>query len=224
MDMLTYLRHQLDDEVTPYNWSDELLLEYLKDAVIEACVRANYTTGASTSAVMAGDSSLTLPVGTQKIRSAIYRRDGFPDHARALTNTYDLDRIDPNWRNLSPGVPQYLSLDTAFGSALLIAPSAYEATLLLEGQFIADFDAERFNLESRDKWQTQTPVPISHWKDLAYWVLYQAYDRRDEDSYAPEKAMVNLQKFEAAFGRKPTAQVVEYIRRGKPVRARSYFI
>jgi hypothetical protein len=55
-------------------------------------------------------------------------------------------------------------------------------------------------------------------------VLYQAYDRRDEDSYAPEKAMVNLQKFEAAFGRKPTAQVSEYIRRGKPVRARSYFM
>jgi hypothetical protein len=224
MDLLTYLRAQLDDEVEPYNWSDELLLEYLKDAVIEACVRANYTSASATVDLAAGDTTCILPVGTQKIAAALYRRAGFPDQVLKLSSTYEMDRTDPNWRSFAPGVPQSLVLDTAYGSALLVAPTAYDAELLLEGQFIADFDIDKFNLENRNKWMAQTPIPISHFKDLSYWVLYQAYDRRDEDSYAPEKAMVNLQKFEAAFGRKPTAQVSEYIRRGKPVRARSYFM
>ena len=212
MDLSALARTQLDDTDQPPLRSDELLLEYLREAVVEACTRSRFYLSRDLTPidVLADATEITLPTGIQEIDRALFRRPGFPDYNMELTNVYEMDRRIPHWRGFQPAaVSRWLSLDETFLKATPIPSPANDAQIVLEAWIIPNYEVSDITFGDWDAWLDSLPIPRTQWRDLLHWIQYRAYQRRDEETYSPQMSTQHLALFNVAFGEKRNARVIE---------------
>lgn len=188
----------MDDVVEPYNWPDTQLLREIGRAQQQACYRQDLRH-------LHDEFSLTLEAGTRsyELDPSVLRIDEVSLNGKLLefTTRNILDERYRGWRNYSAGVPKRfyiigrtLYLDRASSAnedGLTLAVQAWREPLILPQDLAADDDLE---------WTNDV-------EQLAHWVAFRAFMRRDEDTQDKEKASEHLALFNATFGVEVPAQV-----------------
>lgn len=193
-DLFDEQRGILDDEATPYLWSDAELLRYNNKTVDRLATDAFLITDAATAAVC--QISLTLLLGAHYTKHAkiIKVRE-----CRLTGYTIPLTRVDlpwlqshfSTWQSVSPSVPRFFSEDLTSGKISFIpAPdAAYTADLIV---YRRPLTTELLVLSA----MTASPIIDERYhKYILNGVLAQAYGKQDAETFDR-----NLQlKYEALF-------------------------
>lgn len=189
----------LDDTTEPYNWSDAFLLREIGRAQQQACYRQDlrhlYDDESFSHTVVEGVRSYALDPAILRIDEVQF--DGEP---LTFTTRSMLDLSRPGWRNTADGIPvsfyvqgRKLYLDRAPSVAedgLTLSIYAWREPLTTPADLVADDDLE---------WEGDP-------EQLAHWVAYRAFLRRDEDTQDKENAKLHLDLFNATFGAEVPAQ------------------
>jgi hypothetical protein len=193
-DLLAIIRADyLDDDVTPYAWSDAFLLREIGRAQQQACWRQDlrhlYDNESFAVTVTEGVRSYALDPLILRIDEILF--DGEP---LIFTTRAMLDLSRPGWRNTVDGIPVSFYVQ---GRKLYLdrAPSAAEDGLALSIHAWREPLIDPMDLGEHDdlEW-TNDP------EQLAHWVAYRAFLRRDEDTQNKEHAKLHLDLFNATFG------------------------
>lgn len=63
-------------------------------------------------------------------------------------------------------------------------------------------------------------IPPEHHRALVDWMLYRGFNKKDSEQYDPQRAAAALDRFEAAFGKRDTANVMRRHRERRSVTTR----
>ena len=197
-DLIVLARIRLRDKITPYFWEDDELIEFANSAVDEACIRARLLQDTITIPVTAG-----VDVASPAYNVLSYKHGFFNDGVETTPITKISD-TDYNWLVKNSPVTQQKPLHfkcTANSSDLILFPApASSGTITI--------DVRRMPLASERLvgGSDVPPIPEQFQRDLVWWMVYEAYSVHDadlQDKAAADKAEA---KFEAKFGRRPTAR------------------
>lgn len=193
-DLLAIIRADyLDDAVDPYSWSDAFLLREIGRAQQQACWRQDLR-----HLFDAESFRLTLAEGRQDypLDPLILRLEEVSLNGTPLIHTTfaDLDARWIGWRDYAAGTPKQFYVQGR--------------TLYLDRAPDAALDGETVTLQV---WRMPFTDPADltagddlEWEDdpeqLAHWVCFRAYMRRDEDTQDKQKAGEHLALFNATFG------------------------
>lgn len=199
-DLITTARlDYLDDAVPEYLWPDDRLLRYVNEAQRQACTRGDYLFDDSTPAI----TRITVANGATNYRlhSFITRiKAVFLDDKPICRKTREeMDFHYPDWRTGGYGRDPVAIVS---GRTIRITPQpANGAVIRLEvfrlPKLITELDQE---LEIIPEYQ----------HDLINWILYEAYNKRDADTFDPVKARDYLAMFEVIFGEQIDATVRQH--------------
>ena len=203
-DIIRRFREAVRDTADPPFWSTEDIVEYLNEAVQEACERAKLIEDRATPAVCTialepGKSSYDLHRSVLQVKRLVFR-------GRVLdeTSVEELDCTYGAWETRS-GMPRYW----VFGGAnsrgtprIRLVPTPVEA-----GEIA--LTVYRGALKPLDPCNTQAQPEIHerfHMR-LMDWMMHRAYLKQDADAFDPAKAATSLALFEQAFGERLDANV-----------------
>lgn len=198
-DLATILREDyLDDAVKEYLWSDAALLRFINNAQREASVRGHFvyddTTPAYTQIPLKKDKSEYRLHGIIT-RILCVTVGGIP---YTLKTRPELDYQKPGWRTKADLEPTYIVNGRII--SFFPVPTA-DSTAKLEvyrsPKPLNDLDAE---LETILEFQT----------DLVHHCLFEAYNKRDQDTYDANLAKYHLELFNGIFGKPVTAAVRQH--------------
>ncbi len=199
-------REDLDDEVGPFLWSDELLTKHLNEAVEEACIRARLLVESSRAdicriALQPGRAEYPLHPSIIVIRRAVLVADG---QARPLARTTSaaLDGHCRDWR-VEQGRPEYLVRDRQTRSiALSPIPSEPSELLLTVWRTPAADEV----MEGDDD---EPVIDSIHHRKLIHWACARAFMKKDVERSSPQEAAMQMGVFEEYFGPRPTARALQ---------------
>lgn len=189
----------LDDAIEPYLWPDTALLREIGRAQQQACYRQDlrHLFDADTFKLTVTEGVRTYPLDASILRLEEVAFDG-----TQITHTTraDLDAYHRGWRNNAAGTPlrfyvtgRTLFLDRDPGpdqDGLLLTLQVWREPLTLPLDMMEGDDLE---------WESDQ-------EQLAHWVCFKAYSRRDEDTYDKDKSLEHLALFNATFGAEVPAQ------------------
>lgn len=217
-DIIRRFREAVRDTADPPFWSTEDIVEYLNEAVQEACERAKLIEDRATPAVCAltleaGKSSYDLHRSVLQVKRLVFR-------GRVLdeTSVEELDCAYGAWEARS-GMPCYWVFEGANSRGtprIQLVPAPVEA-----GEIA--LTVYRGALKPIDPCNTQAQPEIHerfHTR-LMDWMLHRAYLKQDADAFDPAKAATSLALFEQAFGERPDANVQRKHRDRRPPLVRS---
>lgn len=197
-DLITLARIRLRDKITPYLWEDDELIEFANSAVDEACIRARLLQDTITIPVTAG-SDIASPAYT-----ILRCKHGFYNDGTETTPITQISDTDYNWlvKN-SPVVHQkpFHFKCAANSSDLTLFPvPSKDGTITI--------DVRRMPLVSERMvgGSDVPPIPEQFQRDLVWWMVHEAYSVHDADLHDDAAAAKAEAKFEAKFGRRPTAR------------------
>lgn len=189
----------LDDATAPFNWSDASLLREIGRAQQQACYRQDlrHLFDAESFTITVTDGVRSYPLDAPILRLEEVAFDG-----TQLTHTTraDLDAFHHGWRNNAPGKPQrfYVTGRTLY---LDRDPGPDQDGLLLTLQVWREPAVAPTDMADDDDLEW-----LSDPEQLAHWVCFKAYSRRDEDTQDKAKALEHLALFNATFGAEVPAQ------------------
>lgn len=194
------VREDLDDQTTPYLYSDDMLLASLNSAYAEVCFRTRClkddTSEACTIALTAGSARYDVAPEVIAVRAAhvSYQKDPL-----TLCTTGVLDQVEPGWSHMPrEGKTEYAVFD-ASQKKIVLYPAPPENGSLLLRVWRTPNEAEQ--LDSLDEESiVHLPEPMA----VKHWVLYEAYLKKDGEMYDPERANQHLGLFEEQFGPRPS--------------------
>lgn len=198
-DLIEAFRHEVDDTVTPYLWSDVEVLEYANDAQDEACRRARLLVDSSTAtiatlAMLAADNGLV----TLDPRVLFVRRARFATKRPLRRMTMqDMETLNPFWNDATAAESVYFITDYQSGKLLVWPPLLANATLLMT--------VVRMPLADMNDDQDTPEIPARFHRSLRFWMMFRAYSKQDSMANDPKKAADALALFEQEFGKKSSA-------------------
>lgn len=210
-ELFEVVRERMDDDQEPYLNSDKTLVLHFNQAVVEAAIRAfliyDETTatgdGAAlcTLSVTSGDRVYPLHPKILAVQSATLASSGF-----MLVRDPHLPQIDhhhPMWRTVE-GTPTAFA---TFRESLYLNHTPTEDDTVYLRVYRLPLDSEKMRVGT-----DVPPIPHQFHHGLSHWVLYRLFNRKDADFYRPEDAEDELKRFEALFGKAPSAKVMNSIR------------
>lgn len=200
-------REELDDEVGPYLYSDEVLDKHLNEAVAEAAIRARLLLDSRTPAItqitlVPGQAVYTLHPDVVIVRRLWLASD--PSRPLNRTNSDQLDRFHPQWRT-ERGTPRFMVRDTS-QRQIVLSPVPEVADTLQMVLWRTPTD-EEVMADGADE-----PViePMYH-AQLYHWACYRAFMKKDSERNDPKAAADHLALFEQAFGLRPSAAKLQQL-------------
>lgn len=204
-EFIVVLRELLDDDTSPFLWSDDELTRYLNNAVREACIRARLirvdAIGDPATCVIAIDPA---DGGRVKFDSSILvpRSGSFvgATHKLWALSSTDMDRLHPGWDEgrEETGTPRVMVMDLAQKSIQLWPKPDQAMTLHLRAWRVPRGEELLVN-------PTDVPViDIPDIEELRHWVAHEAYLKKDADANAEDSSGTHLSLFEQRFGRRPS--------------------
>lgn len=199
-DLEAACRDRLDDWGKPYLWSTEFLTRALNRAVFEACRRSMLIFDEATPDVcridvVAGSRVYALHPRVLAVMSA--RLDSTAEELGRDPSVLQLDSAHPMWRSLT-GTPTGFATLRQF-VYLNRTPSEDDALSIRVYRLPLDTEAMSALLD-------EPPVPEEFHEDLTHWALYKAFRKRDSEAYSIKDSDDELDKFEKAFGKAPSAR------------------
>ncbi len=200
-------REELDDDVEPYLWPDELLTKHLNEAVEEACIRARLLVESSRADIcrvplVPGKAEYALHPSIVVIRRAVLA-DGHGEPLKRTTSTA-LDGVCRSWRT-EAGPPEYLVRDQQ-ARTIALSPIPDAATdLLLTVWRVPAAD------ELMEQDDDEPVIDAMHHRKLLHWACARAYMKKDVERSSPEDAALQMAVFEDYFGQRPTARALQQL-------------
>jgi hypothetical protein len=198
----------LSDETQPYLWDDASINRYLNNAVREACIRARLLKDDADSqpsfctiAVIAGQARYSYIPEILVIRSGAIIGGNLPK-LWALT-AESMDRQEPGWdtnQNASSMSPRYMVMDLTQKSFRLSPTPTVNASLRLR-VWRMPLSSE---LMTGDDIAPVIQIPDP--EELLHWAAYEAYLKKDSETFDATRAAQHLAMFEQRFGSRPSLE------------------
>lgn len=184
----------LDDALEPHNWSDAFLYREIGRAQQEACWRGDLRHFFDTSTSDICEVSVTAGIRAYALDPRILRIQTARLGTVVLEHTTQaaLDERAFNWRGATYGSVSrfFINGRTLYFDYLPTAATLYlevwRSPLLVPSEIETEADEE---LEWTDSQE-----------DLAHWVAFRAYSRRDEDTHNQQAALEHRAMFDSVFG------------------------
>lgn len=207
-DFLATIRDKVEDPLNPdmtdegCSFSTAELIEYINTALKEVVFRGKLLISTTeTLNLVAGTAEYDVPA-----KAIVVERILDENNERVVkTQEVDLDRESKSWRRETAPLPcnfmQFLNRKLLF-----YAIPTKASTVTLRLSYVLP------DLEASD----ELPAELSelYYRDLIYWVLYEAYSKPDADMFNPNAALSNKKEFINVFGKKLNAdqlkEIIEY--------------
>ena len=187
----------LDDVVGSENWSDTQLLREIGRAQQQACYRQDLRHLIDSFQIMLIEGQRGYELDPVVLRLDDVSFAGVP---LIFTTRAAMDQCCYGWRNYEPGIPKrfyvmgrtlYMDREPSINEdGLMLDIQHWRLPLILPEELAKDDDLE---------W-------INDPEQLAHWVAFRAFMRRDEDTQDKEKAAEHPALFNASFGAEVPAQ------------------
>lgn len=204
-DLLDALRVRLDDTVEPYLYDTPSLTAYLNDAVRQAAIRKRLLLDRTTpeccrATVDAGQAEVRIHPDVLALRSVRWSGSTRP---LKLTTLKVMDRDRPEWTTAPQDHPTHVIVDAQSG-AIVLWPTPHVAGTLAMAVWRVPLETEQ--MESPD----DEPViePVWH-RDLLDWAEHLAFLTKDGETRDEARATAAAGRFEAKFGRLPSAHEIK---------------
>lgn len=199
LDLIKLFRHEVDDTVAPYLWSDLEAIDYANDAQDEACRRARLLVDSTTPALC----RLTVPLADAGVvaldpRVLFVRRVRIAGRkALSRMSMQDMESYNAYWQDAAPRTPVHFIPDFETGKLLLWPTPDTDVQLELTVVRLP-------LLEMNDGQDSPEIAPRMH-RSLRFWMMFRAYSKQDSQANDPKKAADALTLFEQEFGKKSSA-------------------
>lgn len=212
-DLKRRARSRLDDLKAPYLWSDVELLDYINDALRDACIRANLTVQDDLSLPFVQNTDLTwkskynLASGILDVQSV--RLSSQPTYTLQRTSMRRQEQYYGG-RPVQEGTPWAYALDktqagTGDDTGIFVRAITFIGTPTEADTALIDISRLPVLLENDD----DVPEIDEIWHpDLIFGVTARAYLKRDADTFDPKRAARDEMKFEERFGPRLPAVVL----------------
>lgn len=201
-------RRETNDRVEPYFWPDAAIVDYLNDAINEACERALLIEDSTTPDVCS--IALVASQGEYALHPAVIKVKRLTFAGRALTQTSveALDEVGTPWES-QVGEPRRFILSGAGTLRLVPAPSADGAVALTAYRTqVSPLSAEA---------PTATPEIAERFHQrLLDWMLRCAYLQPDSETYNRGASERHEAAFAGSFGARIDANVQRKQRDRRP--------
>ena len=192
-------RKDTDDTVIPFFWSDAEIVDYLNEAVDEACERAKLIEDRTTVIVCSittalNTNSYVLHPSINEIKRATFK-------GRLLTETSEeaLDDTDSGWETRKGAPGHYIYSP---GVSLRLTPTPTEAGPIALTVYRNPLDPLTLNNDF-----DEPEIHQRHHLNLLDWLYRCAYLKHDSEVYNPVKSAEYEARFEALFGKRVSADV-----------------
>jgi len=191
-------------------WGDEVLIDYLNQALFEACIREPSlitSVGDATLNQVAVSPSVarySLDPRVNRISSVrITGREGVLEP----TTREEMDSAYPrtDW-TVTEGEPTKYILDEEPVKYINLYPIPSASATVT---FVADVFHEEIDM---DNMTTNLSFPNFAQDGLVDWMLHRAYQKKDSQTYDPNLSEKHFISFERYFGRKPSARSLKALR------------
>jgi len=201
-ELITAARARLDDEATPYRWSDTQISSWANEANIEACRRIKYLIdNTKTVSVVSGTSGYAYPSGMIYLRRAILSTEDTP---LRFTSYKELDENMAGWETHT-GTPERIIVDYNTDKFYLYPEPDANGTLNLTC------------VMEPSTYTTTTQIPSRFGYALLDWVMFRAYGLGDNDKQNRDASLEYLAAFTAEFGEKVSARNEVFDSRNLPL-------
>ena len=210
--LIQRFRNLANDKVEPYFIEDESIIDWLNDAVHEACIRGRLLHESENDAVckievLSGTARYLLHVSLYEISRIWFEPShGVAGSYIALMSAESLDRhYYENWKALT-GFPRFAIQDDT--SIRLIPKPSIAGELQLEGYRVpmhlmqSDSDVPEIN-------------PIHH-VHLIQWALHKAFSVPDAEFFDADRSAMAEHEFSSYFGDRPDSDVRRITREDVP--------
>lgn len=211
-DLISRFRTLANDKVEPYFIDDASVIDWLNDAVSEACIRGRLLHESQNNdvckiGVLTGSSRYQLHESLYELSRVWFEpNDGSCGTYLALMSPESLDRTYyENWKAMS-GFPRFIIQDDT--SVRLVPVPDVDGELHLEGYRVPLSPMEN---------DTDIPeINQIHHVQLIQWVLHQAFKVPDAEFFDPNRAAIAEQEFTDYFGIRPDSDLRRITREDIP--------
>lgn len=196
--LVTQFRTQMDDNVEPYLWDEDRIIEWIDEAQKIFAEKTKIFQGSEIINVLAADGGdVTIPSYVVEVRRAKYTGQtapleitNFAEISRgALYEDYGV-RVTGNWED-AEGTPTYLVLDVETDKGRLVpklATSAADGTMTI---YYARYPLKDVTSSSSKIELTDT----RHQRLMVVYARAMAYGDHDADVYDPRQEAAKLEEF-----------------------------
>lgn len=212
-DLISRFRTLANDKVEPYFIDDASVIDWLNDAVSEACIRGRLLHESQNEDVCNID--VLVGLSRYQLHESLYEltrvwfqpSDGTKGHFLSLMSPELLDHYydGENWR-VKSGKPEHAIQDDT-GVRLIPVPSI-AGQLQLEGY--------RVPLNALEDKEDSPEINPVHHVHLIQWVLHQAFNVPDAEFFDPNRAAIAEQTFTDYFGVRPDSDLRRITREDTP--------
>lgn len=195
----------MDDLDAPELWSDEEIYEYANAAEKQACRNARLLIDSTTAAICQITVPASTAIATLDPRIIFVRRVRVTGKNNPLTRASwrELDEAYPGWEAHTGTVSHFVT-DWQTGKLrtyrIPIADTVLNLTVA--------------RLPLADMTPLSSPeINARYHRSLVYWMKHLAYMKQDSETFNLEKAKLNMDMFEAEFGKRSSAIDEEWIER-----------
>lgn len=215
------LRRDLEDTVAPYLWSDDELMEYINEAMDEACIRAGMIRDSDSEVcefvLRANQSKYDIDDRILRIKRVMI--DGQKEPLEE-TNFDDLDTDYPGWHAETANMPRrYLSnMDACW---IRLHPIPLDTASKKVRLVVQRLQLKPLTLDKPDSRPEINKIYHFH---LLEWAKYLAYSKPDAETLYPEGAERAGALFVEHFGNRDSAADIEVQQNFKRQRTRGHYI
>ena len=210
--LIQRFRTLANDKVEPYFNDDESVIDWLNDAVQEACIRGrllheSQNPNVCRIAITAGVSHYPLHASLYELSRIWFEQDqGLTGSHLALMSPESLDHTyNENWQKLM-GFPRFVIQDDTT-IRLVPMPNA-NGELHLEGY--------RLPIQIMQLDSDVPEINVIHHVHLIQWVLHKAFSVPDAEFFDMNRSAMAEQEFSAYFGDRPDSDVRRITREDVP--------
>lgn len=197
-------RSALDDVQKPYLWADDELDRWGNNAAREVCIRARLLKddalsqpGICSVDVAAGQALVKFDSSILAVRAGTYAGAG---NRLWAVSSDDMDKLHPGWEATTDeqGPPCIMVMDLAQKTLRLWPTPNANFTLQLRVWRMP---------HGKELMQADSDTPVVALPDpesLVHWVCFEAYMKKDSETFDKDAAGDHLALFEKRFGPRPT--------------------
>lgn len=205
-DLRDLWRRDVDDVAVPYLWSDADFNLWINEAVDEACVRARLiqdsTSAICTIALADATAHYTLDASIFVVKSA---RIAAPARKLQILTRGQLDAHDADWEARTGDTPEAVLFDMNTGK-ITVYPIPTGVLSLKLTVWRSTTEAEQMGDDV-----DEPAIARQFHTDLLHWVSKRAYERKDSETYDPERSKDHEAQFTRKFGDRPSAHALKHM-------------
>ena len=186
-----------DERNNQFLWSDDALLRYLTRAQQQACNRTDFIYDDSTAKIVEitlVDDQRTYTL-SQKI--TVIEDITYDDKPVKHISKDERDKYLPTWRTDENAMGEGLDVHYIIRSRKI---SFYPAPGPLDAGSKVYLSTYRTPIDNIESTSDDLEIPEEYHYDLIWWVLYEAYSKRDTEFYDKDKGLGYLAQFNERFG------------------------